>query len=112
MQLHPEGGYFSEVFRSEEFLTKEVLPKRFSGNRNFYTSIYFLLTSGQYSKFHRLKADEIWHFYSGSPMKIIILKNQDNIKEMLLGPDIENGERFQQLIPAGNLYNLSKFREK
>jgi len=73
LKAHPEGGYYRESFRSKEVLKKNSLPGRYRGSRVFYTSIYFLLNGRDVSKFHRLKSDEIWHFYSGSPAVIYIL---------------------------------------
>ncbi len=76
LQPHPEGGYFSETNRSPEVIGAEALPNRFEAGRTLGTAIYFLLKSGEASCFHRIKADEIWHFYSGSPLLLhIIQKN-------------------------------------
>ncbi len=52
LQPHPQGGYFSEVYRSDKTLKKEFLPEHYDGDRNFSTSIYFLLEGEQTSKFH------------------------------------------------------------
>ena len=62
---HPEGGYYKETYRSEEIINRDHLSQRFKGQRNISTSIYYLLQSGQISKLHRIKSDEIWHFYDG-----------------------------------------------
>ncbi|HOQ49656.1 MAG TPA: cupin domain-containing protein, partial [Candidatus Kapabacteria bacterium] len=60
---HPEGGYFRETYRSDEKISKSALPERYSGDRVFSTAIYFLLQSNENHLVHRLKSDEIWHFY-------------------------------------------------
>ena len=73
LQEHPEGGYFREVYRSGEFIQKKGLPVRYSSFRAFSTSIYFLLKGTQFSAFHRLKSDEIWHFHYGSTITIYLL---------------------------------------
>lgn len=52
LKHHPEGGYYKELFKSEELIRKGGLPSRYSSNRSFYTSIYFLLKTGEVSKFH------------------------------------------------------------
>jgi len=85
LKKHPEGGYFSEVYRSNEVIRKIHLPERFKGDRNFSTSIYFLLNYNDFSSFHRLKADEVWHFYSGSPLNIYIIQNNGRLKKIILG---------------------------
>ena len=99
LQAHPEGGYFAEVYRSGEMLPAAALPERYGQDRNIATAIYFLLTSDQISRFHRLKSDETWHFYTGSPMTIHLLDPNQGYSKLLLGPDFDSGYRFQQTVP-------------
>ena len=66
LQRHPEGGWFREIYRSKEVIPQNSLPVDFSGDRNFSTSIYYLLEGEDFSAFHRIKSDEIWHFYAGN----------------------------------------------
>ena len=75
MLPHPEGGYYKEEYRSKDIIPNAALPQ-FSGDRNFCTSIYFLLTSDNFSGFHRIKQDEIWHFYSGSPLAVHVIDEE------------------------------------
>jgi uncharacterized protein len=98
LQLHPEGGYFREVYRSDEILKKEFLPLRYDGDRNLATSIYFLLEGKQISKFHRLKSDEQWHFYDGCTIEIYILNEYGELSFITLGKNISSGEIFQTVI--------------
>ena len=98
---HPEGGWFKEVYRSDEMIKKEHLPERFSGERNHSTSIYFMLTSDTFSAFHRIKSDELWHFYDGSPVTIYIIDAAGKYSEIVLGRNQESGEVFQCVIPMG-----------
>ncbi len=104
MTPHPEGGYFKEVYRSEESHKDEHLPDRFGGDRSHGTSIYFLLVGEQVSKFHRIKSDEIWHFYDGSPVTIYRITNEGELVEMVLGRDYDKGERLQGVIPRGEWF--------
>lgn len=101
LQKHPEGGYFREVYRSLEFVHKKSLPNRYSGFRNFSTSIYFLLKSDNFSAFHRLKSDEIWHFYEGSSITVFYIFPTGNFGRMVLGRNPEKQQTFQALIPKG-----------
>lgn len=66
LQPHPEGGFYRQVFRS----AIEVLPGDGRGLRPALTTIYFLLTSGQHSRWHRVRSDEVWHFYEGAPLDL------------------------------------------
>jgi len=84
LQPHPEGGYYKEIYRSEQ----EVVSKQNSEKRNAVTHIYFLLKIGQFSRFHRVLHDEIWNFYEGSPLKLIEFDGE-KIEEVFIGS--ENG---------------------
>lgn len=104
MQPHPEGGYFKEVYRADEQYNGEYLPDRFGGDRSYGTSIYFLLIGEQVSKFHRIKSDEIWHFYEGSPVKIYRISLDGNKKEVVVGRDPDKGENLQTVIDKGDWF--------
>ena len=81
---HPEGGYFKEVYRSEEEIPARALPARFKGNRNFSTAIYYLLGKGDFSAFHRIHSDETWHFYAGDPLEIwMILPDGESVRKLV-----------------------------
>ncbi len=101
LQPHPEGGFFKEIYRSSEEIDVESLPPRFNGCRNFATSIYFLLGKNDFSAFHRIAGDELWHFYSGSPLTVYVIDNDGNLEEINLGSDLENGQKFQAVVKAG-----------
>lgn len=96
---HPEGGYYKEMYRSSETISSSALPNRFEGDRQFSTAIYFLLRSEDHSVFHRIKSDEVWHFYQGSTLLIYVLQ-QNELKIYKLGSDLEKGESLQVVIPA------------
>ncbi|MCX6166298.1 MAG: cupin domain-containing protein [Ignavibacteriae bacterium] len=85
LKKHREGGYFSETYRSKLTLKKSHLPKKFGGSRSHSTTIYFLLSGKSFSAFHRLKADEVWHFYSGSPLNIYVIQKSGKLKKIVLG---------------------------
>jgi predicted cupin superfamily sugar epimerase len=101
LEQHPEGGFFREVYQSGEFIQKKGLPGRYSSFRPFSTSIYFLLKSDQFSAFHRLKSDEIWHFYTGSPLILCMLLQNGKSMTVNLGNDPLKKELFQFAIPKG-----------
>ncbi|MBI9037170.1 MAG: cupin domain-containing protein [Bacteroidales bacterium] len=103
LQKHPEGGYFKEIYRSKEIIKPNALPPYFDGNRNISTSIYFLLKSEDFSSFHKIKSDEIWHFYQGSPLTIFLIINGKIVK-LLLGNNLDNGESFQQIVPKNSWF--------
>nr|WP_298794871.1 cupin domain-containing protein [uncultured Allomuricauda sp.] len=101
LKPHPEGGYFSETYRSEGQIPASTLPSAYSGNRNFSTAIYFLLTSDTFSAFHRINQDEIWHFYSGSPLKLYLISDKGEYSEQDIGNDFSDGQVPQFAVPGG-----------
>jgi predicted cupin superfamily sugar epimerase len=98
---HPEGGYFTETYRSTEMLSKEHLPGRYAGARDFSTAIYFLLEGSQFSALHRIKSDELWHFYTGSRLIIYVIKPGGTLETINLGADLASGDTFQAVVKAG-----------
>lgn len=100
LQAHPEGGFFREVYRAAEQIPRTALPSRFSGERHFSTSIYFLLRSEDFSAFHRIQADEVWHFYDGAPLALYVLHHTGELQTIVLGRQLERGQVFQAIVPA------------
>lgn len=101
LQPHPEGGWYRQTYRSPERVPAACLPERFGGDRPFSTAIFFLLESGNFSAFHRIKSDECWHFYAGDALEIFILLPGGALKKIQLGNDIAGGQLFQYVVPAG-----------
>lgn len=104
LKPHPEGGFFREIYRSEEIIFSLGLPKRFKQPRCFSTSIYYLLEGEQISHFHRLKSDEIWHFYSGSSLTIHIINCKGKLLSQNLGNNPELNQSPQVIIPHQNWF--------
>ena len=111
MQAHPEGGYFAETYRSTEIMKQDALSKRFSGDRNFSTGIYFLLESHHFSAFHRIQSDELWHFYAGDALNVYCIDNQGIMQIIRLGNNPEKGEVFQAVVPAGVWFGSKPARQ-
>jgi len=101
LQAHPEGGYFKETYRSKGIIKTSSLDNSFSGERNYCTSIYFLLTSDSFSAFHKINQDEIWHFYDGSPILLHTISPDGDYNTITIGKDIYNNETLQYVVPGG-----------
>jgi len=100
LRPHPrEGGYFVETYRSDEGFLRKALPKRYYGKRAHSTAIYYLLTSGTISPLHRLKSDEVYHFYLGDPVEVLLLGKK--ARTVILGTKLSKGERPQLVVPKG-----------
>ncbi len=106
LEPHPEGGYFREVYRSDERLPRHVLPERYRGDRAFATSIYFLISGRQVSRLHRLCSDEVWHFYEGSGVRIHVFDDDDRYHELRLGADHTRSESYQVVVPGRTWFGV------
>ena len=73
LSAHPEGGFYREIYRSTETVTRDALPSRFAGPRAFATAIYFLVPAGTFSALHDIASDECWHHYEGDPLRVVTL---------------------------------------
>ena len=99
---HPEGGYYRELYRSDEIIPKDALHERFNGERALSTSIYYLLEGNQFSAFHKIKSDEIWHFYDGCSINLILIFRDGSVKNLKLG--ITENETPQIIIPKNTWF--------
>lgn len=98
---HPEGGYFQQTYRSPDILARSGLPSRYDSERVSATAIYFLLESGDVSKFHRLRSDEVWCYHAGSPLMLYVLQSDGSLQTSILGIDLDKQECPQVVIPHG-----------
>jgi uncharacterized protein len=95
---HLEGGYFAETYRSDE---RTKVGDRYSAPRSLSTAIYYLLAPKTCSRMHRLKSDEIYHFYLGDPVTMVNLHPDGSSDLVMLGQEILNGQRLQHTVPRG-----------
>ena len=101
LEPHPEGGYFRQTYRSDVVIAREALPLGFTGTRAASSAIYFLLEEENFSAFHRLRSDEVWHFYSGAPVLVHVIAQDGEYSSILLGCDLEEGQVPQAVVRAG-----------
>lgn len=96
LEPHPvEGGFFRETYRSTGSLPA------YGGSRSVSTAIYYLLKPGHVSEMHVLPGDEVFHFYIGSPVRMLQLRPGGVGKELVLGTDLAAGQVPQVVVPAG-----------
>jgi len=97
--LPVEGGHFAETYRAPEVVSQAALPARYSGDRAFGTAIYFLLTLDTFSALHRLRSDEVYHFYLGDAVTMLLLHPDGKSGVITLGQDVKAGQRVQVVVP-------------
>lgn len=94
---HPEGGWFRETFRSP----LAIEDAAHLGARRASTAIYFLLKSDEFSAFHRVSSDEVWHHYLGDPLELSTIDAEGGVHVARLGSALARGERPQAVVPGG-----------
>lgn len=102
LEPHPEeGGWFGEIYRAPEAIAAAGLPDRYGDARTTGTAIYYLLTPDTFSAMHRLKSDEIFHFYLGDPVEQVLLFPDGASEIHMIGPDLASGARPVSIVPQG-----------
>ncbi len=101
---HPEGGFYKRTYAADQVIPKDCLGDEFDGERLISTAIYYLLTPGTFSAFHRIKSDELWHFYHGTSLHIHVIHPTGDYEILKLGDNLSNGESFQHVVKAGSWF--------
>jgi uncharacterized protein len=101
---HPEGGFYKETYRSEGKIAKGALPAAFGGDRNYSTCIYFLIGKENFSALHRIRSDEIWHFYYGDALEVIEINEDGELKKTMVGNGLSQGEVFQYTVKSNTWF--------
>jgi len=107
--LPEEGGLFRQTYISNIIVSKENLPQCYTGNRSIATHIFYLLTNedDSFSAIHRLKGDEVYHFYLGDPVELLLLYPNGESEIIYLGLDIMNDENVQKVV-SHNIWQGSR----
>ena len=104
LRLEPlpiEGGHFRRTYLADETIAAGALPARYRQARAFGSAIYYLLRGDDFSALHRLASDEVYHFYLGGPTELLLLRPDGEHETIVLGPDLETGQRVQAVVPRG-----------
>jgi uncharacterized protein len=104
LQPHPEGGWYNQTYRSDERVLRSNADQT-RVERRASTAIYYLLRDDDYSSWHRIDADELWHFYTGDPLFIHVLNPHGELITHVLGNTLEQPDGvFQVMVPAGHWF--------
>jgi predicted cupin superfamily sugar epimerase len=101
--LPVEGGLFRQTYLADETLAATALPARYGRPKPLSTAIYYFLTADpdSFSALHRLPTEEVYHFYLGDPVEMLLLHPDGRSEEVRLGSDVLSGERVQFVVPRG-----------
>jgi uncharacterized protein len=95
LRPHPEGGHYAELFRSAHRV--QVIDRKVE--RAAITTIYFMLVAGEFSRWHRVVSDEIWHYHEGDPIELLLFDDR-GLRRVRLGP-VSRETRPTMVVPAG-----------
>ncbi len=98
---HPEWGYFRETYRSKNMIPQDALSSGYDGDRNHSTGIYFLITSETFSAFHKIRQDEMWHYYKGASLRLHMISPEGTHTQIVIGNKVLEGEHPQFTVPGG-----------
>ncbi len=100
---HPrEGGWFVQTYAAAETIASSAFADaRYPGPRRTSTAIYYLLEPETFSEMHRLRSDEIFHFYAGDPVAMLQLHPDGSGQTIVIGNDLSQGQRPQVVVERG-----------
>jgi uncharacterized protein len=99
LQPHPEGGFYRETWRSNLCLPRSILPDEYTGDRSAGTAILFMLPTGHFSRWHRVRSAELWFHQAGDPLELVIAETLDGASQIIhLGRDYA----FQAVVPPNH----------
>ncbi len=103
LQPHPrEGGWYVRTYEATERVATEAFEDgRYAGARRTGTAIYYLLEPDTFSEMHRLKSDEVFHFYAGDAVEMLQLMPDGSGRRVVIGNDLATGERPQMVVGRG-----------
>jgi len=109
LQLEPNAtcGFVRLTFLSKQAIAAGGLPAPFADGRPAGSALYFMVTPEAPVRLHRIRNDQLYHYYLGDPIELFMLHNNGTAERAIVGPDLRAGERVQQLIP-GNTFHTAR----
>jgi predicted cupin superfamily sugar epimerase len=109
LQLEPNAtcGFVRLTFVSKQAIAAGGLPAPFADGRPLGSALYFMVTPGAPVRLHRIRNDQLYHYYLGDPLELFLLHADGSTERAIVGPDLRRGERVQLLIP-GNTFHTAR----
>jgi predicted cupin superfamily sugar epimerase len=104
LQPHPTCGFFVETYRSSVQVPASILPPGYDGSRAMGGVLYFLVTPEAPVQLHRIRSDQMYHYYLGDPLEVLLLCPDGRSEVKVVGPDLRAGMRPQLLLPGGTFH--------
>src|SRR6516162_9583820 len=109
LKLEPHGtcGFVRVTFISNQRIAPSGLPEPFADGRPAGSALYFMVTLDAPVRLHRIRNDQLYHYYLGDPLEVFLLHADGASERVIVGPDLRAGERVQLLIP-GNTFHTAR----
>ena len=106
LQLEPNAtcGFVRQTYLSKRSIAPGGLPAPFADGRPLGSALYFMVTPIAPVRLHRIRNDQLYHYYLGDPIELFLLHADGNFERIVVGPDIRGGQRVQQLIPGDTFH--------
>lgn len=113
LKLEPNAtwGFVRETYKSDLSIAPGGLPAPFDGGRPLGSALYFMVTPAAPVKLHRIKNDQLYHYYLGDPIEVLMLRANGDSELVVVGPNIVGGQILQLFIP-GNTFHTARITGK
>jgi predicted cupin superfamily sugar epimerase len=109
LKLEPNAtcGFVHLTYLSAQSIAAGGLPPPFADARPMGSALYFMVTPSAPVRLHRIRNDQLYHYYLGDPLEVLLLHGSGTTERFVVGPDLRGGERVQLLIP-GNTFHTAR----
>ena len=107
LEPHATCGFVRVTFMSKERIAPGGLPAPFAAGRPVGSALYFMVTPGAPVRLHRIRNDQLYHYYLGDPLEVLMLRVDGTTERVVVGPDLRGGQLVQLLIP-GNTFHTAR----
>jgi predicted cupin superfamily sugar epimerase len=107
LEPHATCGFVRVTFMSKERIALGGLPAPFAAGRPVGSALYFMVTPGAPVRLHRIRNDQLYHYYLGDPLEVLMLRVDGTTERVVVGPDLRGGQVVQLLIP-GNTFHTAR----
>ena len=104
LEANATCGFVRETWRSALSVAPGGLPAPFAEGRPLGSALYFLVTPAAPVKLHRIRNDQLYHYYLGDPLEVLLLRENGAAERVVVGPDLRAGQRVQLLIPGSTFH--------
>jgi predicted cupin superfamily sugar epimerase len=107
LERHATCGFVRLTFTSKQIIPTDALPPPFADARPLGSALYFMVTRAAPVRLHRIRNDQLYHYYLGDPIEVVLLHARGSAERIIVGPDLRSGQRVQLLIP-GNTFHTAR----